>query len=152
MHMCMCVCLSVHWICASWWSIANRWRHGVAIWQRFDRKDHAKPGCGDSEADCQVWPCKAMAHHQCTVVLWHCDMLSDSQVLLVKARIPPRSESVKSLLGGSFWNLKGPARAVKPLVWAHVADCDKTTSTEELEPVIAATDPLGRTPTEMAWR
>ena len=66
----VCVCPSVHWICASWQtSGAMMWRFGRLTGMTVQSHD--------------------------TVVLWHGDWLSDSQVWLVKALtgICPRSES-----------------------------------------------------------
>ena len=47
--------VSVHWLCAS-----DDQTGGVMAW-RFVRHDHTKPCRGDSVADCQVWPSKAIA-------------------------------------------------------------------------------------------
>ena len=97
-----CVCLSVHWICASWRSIANRRRHGVAIWQ-IDRYDHAIESLGVAirwqHMDCQEWPCKVMAR-------W---CLCSQKARFDSSK--PSSGQGQSQISTSPFFSKGPARA-----------------------------------------
>ena len=107
---CVSVCLCAHWLCASddqtgGVIMVMAWRFG-----RLTGRTMQSLGMHNSVADCQEWPCEAMAR-------WCHGMVTCCQMARYDSWKPSSTPVSKSVLGGSFRKAQREPHA-KPLVWS----------------------------------